>query len=38
MVTKLKSKLKRNLTADEWDYYVGNNIPYEKLIVKEDRR
>ena len=38
MVAKLKSKLKRNLTVDEWEYYVGSNVPYEKLIVKEGGR
>jgi len=31
MIERLKNKLKRNFTREEWDYYVGNNIPYEKI-------
>ena len=33
----LKEKLKRNLTREEWDYYIGRNIPYEAFIGKEAR-
>ena len=33
----LKKKLKRNLTRQEWDYYIGRNIPYEPFIGKEAR-
>lgn len=32
MVAKLKNQLKRNFTRDEWDYYVGKNIPYENIM------
>jgi hypothetical protein len=32
---RLKNQLKRNLTADEWVYYIGKNIPYEPFIDKE---
>lgn len=35
MVIKLKSMLKRNLTREEWNYYIGQNIPYETFIGKE---
>jgi outer membrane murein-binding lipoprotein Lpp len=38
MVEKLKNQLTRNLTHEEWDYYIGHNIPYEELIRKEGRR
>ena len=31
----LKKKIKRNLTREEWDYYIGRNIPYEPFIGKE---
>jgi hypothetical protein len=31
----LKKKLKRNLTQEEWNYYIGRNIPYEPFIGKE---
>ena len=34
----LKKKLKRNLTQDEWNYYIGRNIPYESFIGKEAKR
>lgn len=32
---RLRSQLKRNLTADEWAYYIGRNVPYEAFIGKE---
>lgn len=35
MIKRLENKLKRNLTREEWRYYVGRNIPYEKYIGKE---
>ena len=35
MVERLKTKIKRNLTRDEWNYYIGRNIPYETYIGKE---
>ena len=31
MQERLKSKLKRNLTREEWNYYVGRNVPYEEI-------
>lgn len=34
MVDKLKNKLTRNFTREEWDYYIGKNVPYEKIINK----
>jgi len=35
MIERLKNKLKRNMTHEEWDYYVGRNIPYEEIKGKE---
>lgn len=32
MQERLQAKLKRNMTHEEWNYYVGRNIPYEKVI------
>lgn len=32
MVESVKSKLKRNLTTEEWNYFIGQGIPYEKFI------
>ena len=34
MIDKLRNKLKRNFTRDEWDYYVGRNIPYEQFCSR----
>ena len=34
MVEKVQKKLKRNLTTEEWNYYIGQNIPYEKFVEK----
>ena len=38
MVERIKSKLKRNLTRQEWDHYIGHNVPYETFIGKEAGR
>ena len=32
MVDTMKKKLKRNLTTEEWNYYIGPNVPYEKFV------
>jgi len=34
MTMRLKNKLTRNLTREEWNYYIGNNVPYETFIRK----
>ena len=31
MVDIIKKKLKRNLTTEEWNYYIGENVPYESF-------
>jgi hypothetical protein len=31
MVERISKNLKRNLTVDEWNYYIGKNVPYEKF-------
>jgi hypothetical protein len=37
MAKHIKRKLKRNLTPQEWNYYIGKNVPYEAFIRKEAR-
>lgn len=37
MVNKLKSQMTRNFTREEWNYYIGANVPYEKFLEKEVR-
>lgn len=32
MVDRIKHKLKRNFTKDEWNYFIGEKIPYESFI------
>ena len=32
MVESMKSRLKRNLTTEEWNYFIGQNIPYETFV------
>jgi WD40 repeat protein len=32
MVERIKHKLKRNFTQDEWNYFIGEKIPYESFI------
>lgn len=38
MAKRVKANLKRNLTHEEWNYYIGKNIPYETFIGKEATR
>ena len=37
MVDVLKSRLKRNFTQDEWNYYIGQNVPYEPFITEKGK-
>ena len=32
LIERLKNKVKRNFTQEEWNYYVGKSIPYRKII------
>ena len=32
MVETMRKKLKRNMTTEEWNYYIGQNVPYESFI------
>ena len=32
MVDVIKNKIKRNMTTDEWNYYIGQNVPYETFV------
>ena len=32
MVDVIRTKIKRNLTTEEWNYYIGQEVPYEKYI------
>ena len=32
MVENIRKKLKRNLTNEEWNYYIGRDVPYEKFV------
>ena len=39
MKEKLQKKIKRNFTTDEWNYFIGQNVPYEPFIKgKEAKR
>lgn len=37
MVDLLKKKLKRNFTQEEWDYYIGKNVPYETFVSESGK-
>ena len=37
MIERIRSRLSRNFTRDEWNYYVGSNVPYEEILGKEVR-
>ena len=32
MVDKVQKTLKRNFTPSEWNYYIGNKVPYETFV------
>lgn len=32
MVETIKKKMKRNLTTEEWNYFIGKDVPYETFI------
>lgn len=32
IVKDVRRKLKRDFTREEWNYYIGENVPYESLI------
>ena len=38
MVDVLKKNLKRNLTTEEWNYYIGKNVPYESFINGKEEK
>ena len=33
MVDRVKKKLNRDFTTDEWNYYIGKNVPYESFLT-----
>ncbi|MBO4607650.1 MAG: hypothetical protein J5682_07090 [Prevotella sp.] len=32
MVETIRKKLRRNLTNEEWNYYIGQDVPYETFV------
>lgn len=37
MATRIRHKLSRNFTPEEWTYYIGNRIPYETYTQEHIR-
>ncbi len=37
MIQRLRNKLKRNMTLSEWEYYIGENVPYVEITGKGER-
>lgn len=37
MVDRIKHKLKRDFTQNEWNYYIGEKIPYESFLSKKGK-
>lgn len=33
MVDRVKKKMNRDFTTDEWNYYIGKNVPYESFLT-----
>ena len=32
MVSEIKKRIHRNFTQEEWNYFIGQNVPYEELM------
>ena len=32
MISEIKKRIKRNFTQEEWNYFIGPNVPYEAFI------
>ena len=37
MVDAIKKNLKRDLTTDEWNYYIGPNVPFESFFTNQGK-
>jgi hypothetical protein len=35
MANKLKDELKRDMTKEEWNYYIGQTVPYESFLQEK---
>ena len=35
MANKLKDELKRDMTTEEWNYYIGQTVPYESFLQEK---
>ncbi len=38
MVERLRNKLKRNLTQEEWNFFIGSSIPFEDFLGDINKR
>ena len=36
MVESVKKKLTRDLTTEEWNYFIGQSVPYESFLVNSE--
>jgi hypothetical protein len=36
MVEQVKKKLKRDLTSEEWNYFIGQSVPFESFLMKSE--
>ncbi len=37
LVSRLRSQLNRDFTPEEWNFYVGENVPYESFLNKSGK-
>lgn len=37
MANRVRQHLKRDFTTDEWDYYIGSNIPFRSFMKEKTR-
>jgi WD40 repeat protein len=37
MAERISKELKRDFTTDEWNYYIGKNVPFESFVEKQGK-
>ena len=37
MVETIKKKIRRDLTTEEWNYFIGQDVPYEHFFSQQGK-
>lgn len=36
MIKEVRKRIKRDFTKEEWNYFIGQNVPYESFLVRSE--